>query len=126
MQSDVPTSVEEQEEFNDPAKLEHIATEMDERFGGWQPRERRKSPHSLLQDLKGRVAFGETTGSAALDRSLKMSTNALVTDANDAAKIPTIAARMAQQADTHPHPIRRRRPNLFLTFVNMPNSQDQC
>ena len=106
----IPPSIEEDAEFEDPVKLESIAAGIGERFGGWQPRDRQRVRQAYCRDLKRKAQSGESTGSAALDRALQMSAKAQK-DAKssfyNASKIPTLREHMAQQAETHPYPIKR-------------------
>ena len=106
----IPPSIEYDNELSDITAIEHLARDMHERFGGWQPRDRQRVRQAYFNDLRRKVKEGTSTGSSALDRALMMSNNAL-RDAKASfyhnKKIPTIHEHMKEQSETHPYPIRR-------------------
>ena len=106
----IPPSIEYDNELRDITAIEHLASDMHERFGGWQPRDRQRVRQAYFNDLRRKVKEGTSTGSSALHRALMMSNNAL-RDAKASfyhnKKIPTIHEHMKEQSETHPYPIRR-------------------
>ena len=114
-EGDIPISIEEDADLGDIQKLEHLAQDMDSRFGGWQPADRQRVRTAYFQDLKKRVKEGESTGSTALDKALTMSERALKQAKSSfytARTVPTLQEHMQQQLETHPYPLKR--PSLLF------------
>ena len=101
-EGDIPISIEQDADLGDIQKLEHLAQDMDARFGGWQPADRQRVRTAYFQDLKRRVREGESTGGSALDRALTMSERALKQAKSPyvSRTVPTLQEHMQQQLET--------------------------
>ena len=98
---DLPPSTEEDPELGDIAKLEHLAQDIEARFGGWQPAERRRVRTAYFNDLKRRVSEGECP---QIERTCSEGCQVFLLQCH---KNPDTFKHMAQQTDTHPYPIHR-------------------